>query len=123
VEGRVVVAEIDVAGLAGGRPSVPQAAVPPRHQPIERDLAVVVAESTPAEAVRDVIVRAGAALLESVILFDIYRGSPLASGEKSLAFRLAFQAPDRAPDETDVDAAISAITKGLAEEVGGRIRT
>jgi phenylalanyl-tRNA synthetase beta chain len=123
VEGRVIAAELDVAGLAGGRPSVPLAAVPPRHQPLERDLAVVVDESTSAAAVRSAIVRAGSEYLADAVLFDIYRGAPLGPGEKSLAFRMAFQAPDRALDEAEVDAAMAAITNALTEEVGGRIRT
>jgi phenylalanyl-tRNA synthetase beta chain len=58
-----------------------------------------------------------------VRLFDVYRGKPLASDEKSLAYRLTFRAPDRTLEEAEVDAAIAAITNGLQTQVGGRIRT
>jgi phenylalanyl-tRNA synthetase beta chain len=119
----VIVAELAVAGLSGGRPSVPRSVTPSRHPAVERDLAVIVAEGTPSADVGGTIGRHAGALLRSVALFDIYRGRPLADGEKSLAFRLAFQAPDRTLTESEVDAAIAAVTAGLAADVGGRLRT
>ena len=64
-----------------------------------------------------------ASLLRTVALFDIYRGRPLAETDKSLAFRLAFQADDRTLTEAEVDGAIEAVTTGLAADVGGRLRT
>jgi phenylalanyl-tRNA synthetase beta chain len=57
-----------------------------------------------------------------VALFDIYRGSPLASEEKSLAFRLTFQSPDRTLTDDEIDAAMDAVIGGLATDVGGRPR-
>ncbi len=96
---------------------------PSRHPAVERDLAVIVAEATPSAEVEGAIRRHAEALLRSVTLFDIYRGRPLADGEKSLAFRLAFQAPDRTLIESEVDTALAAVTAGLAEDVGGRLRT
>jgi phenylalanyl-tRNA synthetase beta chain len=58
-----------------------------------------------------------------VALFDVYRGRPLADDERSLAYRLTFLAGDTALTETDVDAAVAAVTTGVASDVGGRIRT
>ena len=49
-------------------------------------------------------------------------GRPLAEQEKSLAFRLAFQA-DRTLTEGEVDAALAAVTRALVAEVNGRLRT
>ena len=120
---RVIVAELDVAGIAAGTPRDVVAAPPSRHPAAERDLAVVVGESVAAGAVADAIRHHGSAELGEPQLFDVYRGVPLASGEKSLAFRLLFQAADRTLGESEVDAAIEAIKRGLAADVGGRIRT
>ena len=61
-------------------------------------------------------------MLADVRLFDVYRGRPLADDQKSLAYRLTFQA-DRTLTEAEVDAGIEAVTAGLAADVGGRIRT
>jgi phenylalanyl-tRNA synthetase beta chain len=119
----VVVAELALAGLSGGQPSVPRSVTPSRHPAVDRDLAVIVGEATASADVESSIRRHGGLLLRSVGLFDIYRGRPLAEGEKSLAFRLAFQAGDRTLTESEVDSAIEAVTAGLAGDVGGRLRT
>jgi phenylalanyl-tRNA synthetase beta chain len=120
---RIVVAELAIAGLSGGAPSVPLGATPSRFPAVERDLAIVVPETTPAGSVVASIRRHGGEALHGVALFDVYRGRPLADDERSLAYRLTFLAGDTALTETDVDAAVAAVTTGVASDVGGRIRT
>jgi phenylalanyl-tRNA synthetase beta chain len=119
----VIVAELAIAGLSGGQTAVPRTSTPPRHPSVERDLAVIVAESTPAADVEDAIRHHGGPLLRSVVLFDIYRGRPLGGADKSLAYRLAFRADDRTLTEAEIDGAIEAVTAGLASDVNGRLRT
>jgi phenylalanyl-tRNA synthetase beta chain len=117
---RVVLAELAIEGLAGGRLAPERAPSVGRFPEVDRDLAIVVPEATPA-AVVDALVRArGGALLRDVRLFDIYRGVPLAAGEKSLAERLRFGA-DRTLTEPEVEAAIAAIVAALPS-IGGRLR-
>jgi phenylalanyl-tRNA synthetase beta chain len=119
----VIVAELDIAGLAGGsRPRV-SASAPPRQPPAERDLAIVVAEDRQAGTVLASIHANGGPNLGDVTLFDVYRGAPLAPGEKSLAVRLSFGSPDRTLTEAEIDAAMDAVRRGLADDVGARIRT
>jgi phenylalanyl-tRNA synthetase beta chain len=120
---RVMVAEIAIAGLSGGEPTVPRGSTPSRHPAVERDLAVVVAEGVAASAVAAAVERHGGPLLASSRLFDIYRGQPLPDDRKSLAYRVTFQAPDRTLTEDEVDAAMAAIRGGLASDVDGHIRT
>ena len=119
---RVIVGEIAIAGLAGGRLSDPRAGTPSRHPDVERDLAVVVADARPAAEVAAAITRHGGPLLRSVDLFDSYRGRPLAEDERSLAFRLVFAGDDRTLTEAEVAEAVEAVTAGLAADVEGRIR-
>ena len=121
--GRIIVAELAIAGLSGGQPAVPRIAAPSRYPAVERDIAVVVRAAIPAASVADSIEGNGGPLLRSVRLFDIYRGRPLEDDERSLAFRLVFQAPDRTLEETEIDAAVADITVGVGSDVGGRIRT
>ncbi|HEX5014648.1 MAG TPA: phenylalanine--tRNA ligase subunit beta [Candidatus Limnocylindrales bacterium] len=120
---RVVVAELDVSGLAGGKRRAVSAAPPPRHPSSERDLAVVVSESVAAGDVAAAIRASAGNTLTELRLFDVYRGAPLGQDEKSLAYRLTFRAPDRTLAEAEVEASIAAITEALRTEVGGRIRT
>jgi phenylalanyl-tRNA synthetase beta chain len=119
---RVIVAEVEIAGLASGHLADVRAVAPSRHQASERDLAVVVPERVPAAVIADAVRSAGGPDLRTVSLFDIYRGSPLAPDEKSLAWRLVFQADDRTLTEAELDAAVGAIQAAVAG-AGGRIRT
>jgi phenylalanyl-tRNA synthetase beta chain len=119
---RILVAELAISGLSGGQPSVPRATTLPRHPAVDRDLAVIVTEDAAAADVEAAIRRHAGPLLRSVALFDIYRGRPLAEGEKSLGYRLAFQSDDRTLVESEVDDALATVTAGLAADVGGRLR-
>ncbi|MGH2513558.1 MAG: phenylalanine--tRNA ligase subunit beta, partial [Candidatus Limnocylindrales bacterium] len=119
----IVIAQIALRGLAGG--AVPAVAVRPipRVPAAERDLAVVVAQATPARRVQESIATAGGDLLVAAHLFDIYRGAPLNADERSLAYRLTFQADDRILGDAEVEALLAAIGRALAADVGGRIRS
>jgi phenylalanyl-tRNA synthetase beta chain len=120
---RLVVAELSIAGLGGGSPRVPHSVPPPRFPAAERDLAVVVGAERTSGEVAAVIRETGGELLADVSLFDVYRGRPLADGERSLAFRLRFLAPDRTLTEAEVDAASAAIVAALERRLGARIRS
>jgi phenylalanyl-tRNA synthetase beta chain len=66
------------------------------------DLAFVVADPHPADVVAGVLREAGGELLESVHLFDVYRGAGMDEGVRSLAYRLRFCAPDRTLTDEEV---------------------
>jgi len=118
---RVLLAEIAIDGLATGRLVPEVAAAVGRFPEVDRDLAVIVPGAMPAINVENLLATHGGALLRDVRLFDLYRGSPLGSDEKSLAFRVRFGAPDRTLTEPEVDAAVAAIVDALAS-IGGRLR-
>jgi phenylalanyl-tRNA synthetase beta chain len=121
--GRVIAAELAIEGLSGGLRLVVRSTPPSRHPTVERDLAIIVDERRPAAEVSAAIRRHGGPLLRNVALFDIYRGAPLAAGEKSLAERLTFADPERTLTEGEVDKAIAAITAGLRDDLGAKLRT
>ena len=120
---RVIVAELAISGLSGGQLGPVRVAPIPRSQSLERDLAVVVPEALPAAEVAATIRGAGPGTLRRVALFDVYRGAPLAAGEKSLAWRLVFGADDRALTDAEVDAGVAALAAALAAAHGARLRT
>jgi phenylalanyl-tRNA synthetase beta chain len=95
----------------------------PRFPLVDRDLAVIVDETTSAAEVQASISRHGGELLRNLSLFDLYRGTPLATSEKSLAFRLVFGASDRTLTEAEIDAAVARVRSGIATDVGARIRS
>ncbi|MBU5653323.1 phenylalanine--tRNA ligase subunit beta [Corynebacterium aurimucosum] len=90
---RTCAMELDVTALPLEEkfPAPVLSSFPALHQ----DIALVVDEDTPAEAVRRVVEEGAGELLESVELFDVFRGEQLGEGKKSLAFQLLFRADDR----------------------------
>src|SRR5205807_9077512 len=66
------------------------------------DLALVVDERHPADAVADALRTAAGDLLESVHLFDVYRGPGIPDGARSLAYRLRFCSPLRTLTDDEV---------------------
>src|SRR3954462_12922361 len=89
--------------------------------PVIQDIAVVVPEEGPAGDVEVAIAEGGGDLLERISLFDVYRGEQIGVGNKSLAIRLEFQAPDRTLTDDEV-AGIRALIEDRLAELGGRLR-
>ena len=118
---RVLLAEVAIAGLSGGRLAAEKAPVVGRFPEVERDLAIVVPEATRSADVAAVVRTNAGDLLRDLRLFDIYRGVPLAADEKSLAWRLRFGSSERTLTEAEVEAAVGAIVDALPA-IGGRRR-
>ncbi|MGB7820030.1 MAG: phenylalanine--tRNA ligase subunit beta, partial [Ornithinibacter sp.] len=92
---RAVGGEFDLDVLSEASEATVQARTLDTFPLAQSDIALVVDESVPAAEVQRLL-RAGAGEhLESVTLFDVYRGDQVGEGSKSLAYRLTFRAPDR----------------------------
>ena len=87
-----------------------------------RDLAFVVDESVAASAVAEVIREAAGPLLMSLQTFDVYRGTGLPSGRKSIAFGLIFQDYSRTLNVEEVDAAAQSVAASVHARLGGLVR-
>jgi phenylalanyl-tRNA synthetase beta chain len=105
-----------------------------RYQPFSlfpsalRDLALVVDAALPAAEVQKTlakIARAAAGnafVLETVFVFDVYQGTGLPEGKKSLAFSLVFRAPDRTLTDDEVNAVFQKIQDELAKSTAYSVR-
>jgi phenylalanyl-tRNA synthetase beta chain len=90
---------------------------------IRRDLAIVVDESISVQSVIETARKAGAAVLEDVVVFDVYRGSGVDSRRKSVGLGLILQDVYRTLTDADADQTIRVITLSLERELGAKIRT
>jgi phenylalanyl-tRNA synthetase beta chain len=86
-----------------------------------QDIAVVVPEGVPAAEVEGAVRAGGGELLAGVEVFDLYRGEQAGEGNKSLALRLEFRAPDRTLTDEEVARRREAIEREL-DGIGGRLR-
>jgi phenylalanyl-tRNA synthetase beta chain len=108
---------------------VPAAQGVAKHQPVERDIAVIVAESvTHAQLMQAIHAAPTEGLLQGAVLFDIYRpksdavGGSLAAGEKSLAVRLTLGTAEATLTDAQIDAAMNAVLAHLSQQVAARLR-
>ncbi|HEY9722404.1 MAG TPA: phenylalanine--tRNA ligase subunit beta [Oscillatoriaceae cyanobacterium] len=87
-----------------------------------RDLAVLVSNETPANALLDTIREAGGELLERAALFDRYEGAQVPEGHVSLGFSLVYRAGDRTLSVEDVEPTQQRILERLKERHGATLR-
>ena len=89
---------------------------------ISRDIAVVCAEDVTAAEIELCIREGTGKLLETVRLFDVYRGAQLGEGKKSLAYTFTMRDRTRSLTDADADAAMQRILKLLASRTGAELR-
>ena len=94
----------------------------PKYQGVTRDLSLVCDEAVTVAAVEDVITAAGGKLLRGVKLFDIYRGTGVPEGKKSMAFSLELRADDRTLTDADSEGVVSKVLTALSEKLGAILR-
>jgi phenylalanyl-tRNA synthetase beta chain len=89
----------------------------------EFDLALIVPDSKMASEVESFIRNEGGPQLESVELFDEFRGAGVPDGSRSLAWRLTFRHPERTLRDKEIDGRRSQLLKALEKELGVVPRT
>jgi phenylalanyl-tRNA synthetase beta chain len=87
-----------------------------------RDQAFILADHVSADAVLAVAREAGGALLKLASIFDVYRGSGIPDGSKSIALSLIFQDASRTLTVEEIDAAAAGIAAAVSARLGGFIR-
>jgi len=116
--------ELDLEALMGRAKQEPAPRAMPlsRFPAVRRDIALVVAANIPAQQVSESIREAAGGLLESLDLFDVYRGEQIPAGHKSLAYSMVFRHAQRTLTDPEVDEIVGAVKKSVAESVGARVR-
>jgi phenylalanyl-tRNA synthetase beta chain len=120
-----VLFEIDLDAVVA-RP-LPAFEAVPKFQPVERDIAVIVADSVTHAALMDAVHSADTGgLLRGALLFDVYKPKQSAGGlgaqEKSLAVRLTLASSEATLTDEQIDAAVRAVVDRITTRLGGRLR-
>jgi phenylalanyl-tRNA synthetase beta chain len=100
---------------AGGNGKKTYSRVSP-YPSVKRDLSVLAPEKVTFADVRNVV-KKKAKHLESVRLFDYYRGDRLGEGKKSYAFRMTFRSLEGTLDDDTVDRTIKKVLGSLQNEL------
>jgi len=93
-----------------------------QYPEVKRDLCIVVADRVRYEEVRNIIMKQ-AQYLDSIRVFDYYRGGHLGEGKRSYTFRLSFRSSEGTLDSIAVDREVQKIIGALQRELGAALRT
>jgi len=94
----------------------------PQFPSSRRDVAMLVPEAVTHEAVLQAVKQAKAANLETVDLFDVFRGKGIPEGQKSLAYAFTYRAADKTLTDADVNSAHEKITTALKTQLQAELR-
>ena len=115
-------AELDFPAMFAHRTTELYYAPLPRFPAVMRDISLVCDDALTAGELEKCIRRAGGEYLESVEVFDVYKGVNIPEGKKSISFALALRAGDQTLTDDHADEAVAAILGALAREYGAVIR-
>jgi phenylalanyl-tRNA synthetase beta chain len=115
-----VVFEVDLAPL--GRRAQPVARPVSKLPVVRRDIAVVIDETIPAQAVLDALATVKPPSVDYIALFDVYRGSSIKAGKKSLAILVLIQDTARTLTDAEIDATVAVLLREIENRFGGTLR-
>ena len=118
----VYAAELDFDAIFDSCDTVIEYKPLPKFPASTRDFSFVCDEALEVGKLSSVIAKAGGKLVEDVQLFDIYRGTQLGEGKKSVSFRVTLRASDRTLTVEEADKVSSKILSSLEHQLGLTLR-
>ena len=122
VDADLYYAQMSFDALFASRGAEPEYTPLPKFPAVTRDIAVLVDKSVTVGALEAGIQSAAKGLLKDVSLFDIYEGTNLPEGKKSVAFNLVLRADDRSLTAQEADDEIKVVLAHLEKTFGAVLR-
>jgi phenylalanyl-tRNA synthetase beta chain len=94
----------------------------PAFPAVRRDLALILPESVSHDAILRTVRQTRTPNLQSVELFDIFRGKPVPTGQKSVAYALTYRHASRTLTDAEVNAAQEKLISHLRQQLGATLR-
>ena len=118
----VFLAEFNLDTLLAKRNPAKSFKALPQFPSSRRDVAMIVPETVTHETVLQAVKQAKAANLESVELFDVFRGKNVPEGQKSVAYAFTYRAADKTLTEADVNSAHEKVLETLKAQLKAELR-
>ena len=122
VDAELYAAELRFDALYESKGSQPLYQPLPKFPAVTRDIAVVCDAAVTVGELEDAIRKGAKGLLKDAALFDIYTGTGIAPGKKSVAFNLTLRSDDRSLTAEEADADVKSILESLKAECGAELR-
>jgi phenylalanyl-tRNA synthetase beta chain len=116
----VVLFELDAEPLRAR--NLPQYTEVSKFPPVRRDLAYIFDEKIPVQSIIDSLMRSRPSIVETIKVFDLYRGKGIENGKKGLAFRVLLQDTQKTLTDADVESAMADLRRVLEQEYGAKLR-
>ncbi|MGI6722421.1 MAG: phenylalanine--tRNA ligase subunit beta [Anaerovoracaceae bacterium] len=94
----------------------------PKYPATSRDIALLIDEDVAVGDIEEAIRKSGGDLLESVELFDIYRGEQVEDGKKSVAFTLTYRDREKTLTDEEVVPVHEKVLGALKDEFNATLR-
>jgi len=118
----VLLAELNLDALISRRNAAKSFKPLPAFPSVRRDVAMLVSETVSHDDVLQTVKQAKPANLESVELFDVFRGKNVPDGQKSLAYAFTYRAADKTLTDTEVTAAHDKVVTALKTQLQATMR-
>ena len=118
----VLLAELDLDVLLARRNPAKSFRPLPAFPSVRRDVAMLVPEAVTHEAVLQVVKQAKPANLESVELFDIFRGQNVPAGQKSMAYAFTYRSVERTLTDAEATATHEKVVQELKQKIHAVVR-
>ena len=118
----VFLAELNLDQLLARRNPTKSFKPLPQFPAIRRDVAMLVPEAATEEAVLLAVRKTKPANLETVELFDVFRGKNVPEGQKSMAYAFTYRSPEKTLTDAEVNAAHQKIVEALKQNLGATVR-
>ena len=118
----VFLAELNLDQLLARRATAKSFKALPAFPSVRRDVAMLVPESTTHEAVLHTVKQLKPANLETVELFDVFRGKNVAAGQKSMAYAFTYRHLERTLTDAEVNAAHAKVVEAFKQQLKAMVR-
>lgn len=122
IEGNVFVGEITLEKYISNEKSIKKFSALPKFQVIDRDIAMIVNEEVTIGEIIDTIKTCGGVWCDSVELFDIYRGSQIEQGKKSVAFKIYIRCDEKTLVDAEIQEFMNNIINTLVTKYNAQLR-
>lgn len=122
IRGAVFLAELNLDLLLARRNAAKTFKALPAFPSSRRDLAVLVPEATTHDAVLQAAKQAKIPHLETMELFDVFRGKNVPDGQKSVAYAFTYRGTDKTLTDADVNSAHDRLVAQLKQVLGATVR-
>ncbi len=119
---RVYAAELDFNTLCELHNEEKKYTKLPKYPAVSRDIAMLVDDDVTVGSIEKIITQCSGKILETVKLFDVYKGSQIPDGKKSVAYSISYRAADRTLVDDEINAVFNKTVKRLESELGAQLR-